>query len=139
MVRDFSVSAVFSPRKIILERSLFRTSQTVLHVGDRLELGAGAGFWVPAIVQDQVFLVIYFEGKKFLFIPTVKSKIVQEALPLLEKAAPPDVLILPSRGLQEPLQEELLRRLAPAQVVARKTGALEFTIQKGELRTAPFN
>lgn len=139
LVRDFSVSTIFSTREMVSDPLLRRTNQRVLHAGDRLELGAGSGFWVPAIVQDQIFLVIYVKEKKFLFIPTVKSEILRKAIPLLEKAAPADVLILPSRGLQGPLREELLRRLVPTQVVAQKSGALEFTIQRGELRTLAFN
>jgi len=107
-----------------------RTTRLAVYPGDEVALEGRAAFQVLDVVDGRVFLLIHYEGLKFLLLPTWKPDALKRMLgrPGLGEV---DVLILPAYG--EPpdwLWREVVSRLFPAHVVFPRRNAGFGTLAK---------
>ena len=92
-----------------------------LHTGDHFPISPSAGIRVLSVEEGYAFLLFYFQGHRFLLLPTWKPEVLKRALPKLKALPSVDVLILPAQG--KPLEtqgQETLSSLLPAWVVLAK-------------------
>jgi beta-lactamase superfamily II metal-dependent hydrolase len=171
LLGNFSVASLGIPQSLEKPKDMKRwlDSGTLkrlrtfpLETGEEFETGEQAGFEILKETTEGVFLLIHYQGFRFLFVPTWNHKAIQEAVEASEESFV-DVLILPGAGRPDPADwENILVRFFPAYVVMTsekpalqpvldslereeiphfsisQTGALRFQIQDGRLRVQPF-
>lgn len=169
LMENFSVRSILFPA---LTPSPWRGSKRVKHFleqplfrGDKVPFDKEGGFEVLEVIEGKIFLMIDYQGKKFLFIPTWKSEVLRKALPRLKELSFVDVLIFPASppSLPVSLGREILSEVLPHWVVfpgkpvreadfletlkkeeipfffLSETGALCFEVRGGELSMTPFH
>lgn len=167
---NFSVGALLVPGPVKAAKAPWSGSGSkshrdrnliFLHSGDHFSVSPTGGVQILSVEEGYAFLLVHFQGYRFLLLPTWKPEILKRALPKLKALPSVDVLILPAQGRPVGSEgQEIISSLLPAWVVLTKpqpwlgpwvealekeeipvfylseTGALRFSIQEKAWRVS---